>query len=241
MDMNTLIDQILARVAEKVSEAECAPCGCGCGNADQPKLLILTHEHGEHCHQMLESEKLRERYATECALLQDYQVDMANYEAVILYGLSNDALGKIAAGVCDTPFTCLASQAILMGKRIFVPTEEVELYRYASTAPAAYYAMMEEKLKLLTASGVVICSKANLEGAVLSGAPAPVCGPCSPISAAPKCAEKECRLSKKVITERDISAARESGASRLVVGGKAILTDLARDMAKTRGIEIVRE
>lgn len=238
MDMNTLIDQILARVAEKVSQAEATPCGCT--DNGKPKLLILTREHGEHCHQMLESEALRVRYDTACALLQDYQVDMAGYEAVLLYGLSNDALGKIAAGVCDTPFTSLAAQAILMGKRIFVPTEEVELYRYASTAPAAYYAMMEEKLKLLTASGVVICSKANLESAVLSGAPVPACGPCSPISAAPKCAGKECRLSKRVVTERDISAAKESGASRLVISAKTILTDLARDMAKARGIEIVR-
>lgn len=238
MDMNTLIDQILARVAAKIAETEAAPCACV---GEKTKLLILTREHGEHCHQMLESAKLGERYATECALMNDYQVEMADYDAVILYGLTNDALGKLANGVCDTPFTCLASQAILMGKRVFVPTEEVELYRYASTAPAAYYAMMEEKLKLLTASGVVICSKANLESAVLSGAPAPVCGPCSPVAAAPQRVEKECKLSKKVITERDISAAKEAGATRLVVSGKAILTDLARDMAKARGVAVVRE
>ena len=240
MDMNTLIDQILAKVAEKVAESERAPCCCG-GESDKPKLLILTHEHGEHCHQMLESEKLCERYATECALLQDYQVDMAKFDTVILYGLSNEALGKIAGGACDTPFTSLAAQAILMGTRLFVPTEEVALYRYASTAPAAYYAMMEEKLKLLTASGVVVCSKANLESAVLSGAPAPACGPCSPITAAPKCADKACKLSKRVITERDITAAKEDGATRLVIGAKTILTDLARDLAKARGMEIVRE
>ncbi|MFQ7451930.1 MAG: hypothetical protein ACLRNQ_11385 [Flavonifractor plautii] len=34
----------------------------------------------------------------------------------------------------------------------------MELYRYASTAPAAYYAMMKERLDLLLTSGVVVCS-----------------------------------------------------------------------------------
>lgn len=238
MDLDSLIDQIVARVAAKIAEAEGG--GCTCCDSGKPKLLILTQEHGDHCHQMLESEKLRQKYDTACALLQEYRCDAADYDAVILYGLTNDALSKLATGACDTPFTSLASKALLLGKRVFVPTEEVELYRYASTAPAAYYAMMEEKLKLLTASGVVICSQANLESAVLSGAPAPACGPCSPLTDAPQRPSKEGRCDKRVVTERDISTAREAGLTRLCVGQKTIVTDLARDLAKARDIEIVR-
>lgn len=72
---------------------------------------------------------------------------------------------------CATPpIPVWAAQAILTGKRVYVPTEEVELYRYASTAPAAYYAMMKERLDLLLTSGVVVCSKHNLEGLLLGGA-----------------------------------------------------------------------
>lgn len=242
MDLTALIDQITTRVLEKVAEVENAPSACA--DEGKPCLLVLTAQHGEHCHQMLESQRLRERYATECALLQEYQCDMERYDAVILYGLTVEALTKIAGGVCDTPFTALAAKALLLGKRIYIPTEEVELYRYASTAPRPYYTMLEEKLKLLAASGVVICAQANLEDAILGAAPAPVPAPVSAPAApaAASCREnRERRLTKKVITERDLILAGDEKITRVVIGGKAIMTDLARDLAKVRGIEIVRE
>lgn len=88
---------------------------------------------------------------------------MDNCEVVILYCLSNEVLGKLASGIYDTPYTQLASQAILSGKKVYVPMERIELYRYATTAPAPYYAMLQEKLALLEESGVVICPQEELE------------------------------------------------------------------------------
>ena len=229
MDMNTLIDQILAKVSEKLAQAEPAVSSGG-----KPRLLILTPEHGEHCHELLESAALRRRYDTDCALLRDYQCDMADYETVILYGLSVEAMGKLACGVCDTAYTRLAQQALLMGRRVFVPAEEVALYRYAALAPAAYYAALEGQLRLLTDSGVVVCPGEGLEAAVLGGIPARV--PAAEI-AAPAAGMT---LDKRVITERDIYAAKERGCAVLRVTQRAILTDLARDAAKARGVAVVR-
>ncbi len=45
--------------------------------------------------------------------------------------------------------------------------EQVELFRYADTAPKPYYAMLEEKLALLTASGLVITKMDDLEKCIL--------------------------------------------------------------------------
>ena len=162
MDHNGIVEEILRRVAEKISEAEgsCAPCADSGG---KPGLLILTQDHGAVCHATLESEALKARYRTDCALMHHYDVELDDYEAVVLFNLSCDAMAALASGACDSAYTRLASKAILSGKKVYVPTEEVELYQYRETAPAAYYNMMQQKLDLLVASGVVFCVPASLE------------------------------------------------------------------------------
>ena len=106
----SLIEQVVARVVQKVNESkgasagECAVCSTDTG-AGNPGLLILTQEHGEHCHQLLESARLRERYATCCALTADYQCDLSGVDTVILYEFTIDAMSKIASGICDTPYS----------------------------------------------------------------------------------------------------------------------------------------
>ena len=241
MDHNAIVDEILRRVAEKISEAE----GCCAG---KPGLLILTQDHGTDCHATLESEALKASYRTDCALMHHYEVDLDDYAAVVLFNLSCDAMAALVSGACDTAYTRLASKAILSGKKVYVPTEEVELYQYRETAPAAYYNMMQQKLDLLVASGVVICARASLEQVILgSETPAPVPA-AAPVSAAPACAApaacceaKEVRIDKRVLTEKDLIEANMDGVTKVYIGEKTIITALAKDAAKDRGMTIVRE
>ena len=253
MDFDALVNEIVARVAAKLEENE--GTASTVVSDDKPRLLILTQQHGDFCHTMLESARLGEYYRTECALLQDYDCDPASYEAVILFGLTNEALGKLAGGVCDTPFTTLAQKLILAGKKIFVPSEEIELYQYEQTAPPAYYAMMESKLTFLKSAGFTVCPKAQLESAILGGestaaavapsgaAPAPMAPAPVPVpvvetaSATPV----EATVSKRVVSEKDMIAACRPGVTVLRVQHNAIITDLARDYAKMRRIEIIRD
>lgn len=79
-------------------------------------------------------------------------------EGVIAFTLTNEALGKIANGIFDTDYTRRFGTALLLGKRIFIAEEEVELYRYKDTAPAGYYSRLEENLKFLQQNGVTHCS-----------------------------------------------------------------------------------
>ena len=245
MDHNAIVEEILRRVAEKISEAEgsCAPCADSGG---KPGLLILTQDHGTVCHATLESEALKARYRTDCALMHHYDVELDDYEAVVLFNLSCDAMAALASGACDSAYTRLASKAILSGKKVYVPTEEVELYRYKETAPAAYYNMMQQKLDLLVASGVVICAQASLEQVILGNASpvpaaaAPVCA-AQPAPAATCCEAKAVRLEKRVLTEKDLIEANMSGITEVHIGEKTIVTALAKDAAKDRGMTIVRD
>lgn len=245
MDHNAIVDEILRRVSEKLSEAaEGAETQSG-----KPGLLVLTQEHGTSCHALLESEALKGHYRTECALLQNYEVNLDDFEVVVLFHLTCDALSRLASGICETPYDRLASKAILSGKRVYIPTEEVELYQYKQTAPAAYFGMLQQKLDLLVASGVVICAGGSLEQVILgASAPAPepaaatASAPSSSVApAAPAPADKEERLDKRVLTEKDLIEANMEGITLIRVGSRCILTALAVDAAKDRGVTIVKD
>lgn len=230
MDFNTLVEEIVARVARCVEEAETQNA------AAKPKLLVLTKQHGTCCHQLLESDALREHYTVECALLKEYNCDIDSYAAVVLYNMDNEALFKIAGGICDSAFTALAVGAILTGKKVYVVSNEVELFDYKHTAPPAYYAMMLQKVALLEASGVVLCCYDELESTIL-GAP---CAPKAACTQAVAC-EKVVDICKKVILEKDVTAAHLCKATIIRIGAKSILTDLARDYAHERSIKVIRE
>lgn len=247
MDFNALVDEIVARVAQKIDEASesikpAVSCEVCKEDVNCPKLLILTQCHGTTCHEMLESQRLTAKYKTECALEKQYDCDITDYEAVVLYNLNNEALMKIAEGNGDTPYTSLAVRAILMGKKVIAVREEVELFDYKSTAPAVYYGMMMDKVKLLERSGVVFCDRCAVEDAVLGEKTEPPKQSCE--CACEVCAEasesKEVTISKKVITEKDVTSAHSMGATILRVGAKSIVTDLAKDYAHDRRIEIIK-
>ena len=241
----TLLNEIVARVAAKLAEAEGGEAASAAASRDDREgLLLLSQEMNDTCRAMLKCEKLKARFRVDCASLQSEPAELDSYGVVVLTGLTNEALAKLALGLCDTPYTRLAAQAILTGKRVYVPTEEVELYRYASTAPAAYYAMMKERLDLLLTSGVVVCSKHNLEGLLLEAAPAEAPAAAEPSAPAPMPAAREEKLvhvTKRVLTERDIRDAAAEKVTCIHVPAKCILTALAKDCAKEHGIRLVQE
>mgnify|MGYP002535785582 FL=1 len=173
-----MVIQILSRVMEKLAQAGETVTGADdlqnivqsivAGTKEPlPGLLVLTQEHGEKCHELLENPKIREKYNTSCALLQENQVSMDGIEAVVLFNLTTDAMCKLASGITDTPYTKLAAQALLMGKKLYVPREEVELYRYPTGGLGSYQCMMQAKLTKLVAFGLKICPMAELEDVLL--------------------------------------------------------------------------
>ncbi|MGO5115773.1 hypothetical protein ACTQ33_12215 [Candidatus Avoscillospira sp. LCP25S3_F1] len=234
MEFTELVDEIVARVMSRMTEqASTAPSG-------KPKLLVLTPEHGTLCHEALEHEALLEYYDTECALLQEYHCSIDDYEAVLVYGLDVPSLCQLADGDCHTPFTQLAQKAMLSGKRLFVAQETVELFQFAATAPAAYYAMLLQKLSFLQQCGVTLCPHGQLAAAVLSEeipTPEAPAAPCPPTPAA----GREVLLEKRVISERDLRDAVGRDVRAVRVTKRAIVTELAKEYLQARNIALLRE
>ena len=223
MELELLISEICGKVKERMEALEQGEAKC----SDKPRLFLISQDHGTLCHPTLESRELLEYYCVDCMLLQDKTLESAPYEGVIAYTLTNEALGKLANGIFDTDYTRAFGKALLLGKRIFVPEEEVELYRYRDTAPEGYYNRLAENLKFLENNGVILGGQTrNGESAKPEKAQKP---------------EKIVHLTKKVITERDMIAAREEQASCVTVEPKAILTDLAKEYGRRYHIKLERK
>lgn len=246
MDFNALVDEIVARVFEKMAQAESISAPQSVVFEQQkPKLLILTNEHGDICHDTLENKKLLEYYQTECALIKNYECDVNDYEAIIIFGLDNKSLAKIANGTADNGFTELAQNAILSGKKIFIVKETIELYKYEHTSPAAYYNMMLGKLKFLTECGMVVCEYSNLAQTILSGEIKQdeiiVTERIQENEQIQDVPNKEVTISKRVVTERDVSEVASCDVCTVRVGKRAILTELAKEYLQERRITLLRD
>nr|WP_319488876.1 hypothetical protein [uncultured Caproiciproducens sp.] len=207
------------------------------GIHSKPRLLILTQKHDTCCHRMLESRRLGNQYQVECALKGKYDFNMNEFAAVILYDLTNDMLVQIVSGTANTPYSGLAVQAILKGKKVFAVEEEVELFDYKRTAPAVYYNMMLDKVNFLKDSGVVLCSANQLEDIVLgekiNPEPASVSQNEQPV--------KQEKIKRAIITARDLAMLNAVKTSVLRIAADSIVSSEAWDYARVHGMQIIRE
>ncbi|MDO5115006.1 MAG: hypothetical protein Q4D58_02775 [Synergistaceae bacterium] len=230
MNYDDLVLEIVNRVSDKLQNQELN--GSAASRPGKARLLVLAREDGPLCQQFRSAPALLERYDVESSFSQQYAGDIREYSAVVLFNMDCGSLAKIASGIEDTPYTEAAVRAILLGKKLWLPKEAVEIYGYMMTAPQPYYEMMLKKLEFLQRSNVTICGYDELLPLLLelTSAPRPEPQPRA------GCA----RIEKRVVTERDINAAYCGGAGSVSIPQRAIVTDMAKEYAANHGVEIIR-
>lgn len=251
MDMDLLIELAVRAVKAYLEKdgtlAAVAP-------VEPRKALVLTEEHcGETCS--------IENYGSElckvdCALAQNYEVNVDDYDVVVVRSMTNSNLFKIANGCTDNKFLALAAEAILKGKRVIMVKECVEILKYAETAPKALYNNIYKNLQILLDSGVELVEEENVKTALTDGLEVPAEVPATPAQAAvsaPAVVKEEAPapapkaesddsvlvLTKRVVTERDIKAAAAQHYTKIQLPEKPVITYLAKDTAFELGIELL--
>ena len=246
MDMDLLIE-LAVRAVKAYLEKE------GITSAVQAErkvnsALILTEHHCEECAvEKLDSELCK----VTCALAQNYEVNVDDFDSIVLYNMTNSNLFKIANGCTDNKFLALAAEAILKGKRVIMVKEEVEILKYEETAPKALYNNIYKNLQILLDSGVKLVSAEDVKDVICEGADAPaepareevkaVEAASAPVAAAPKAESDDSVLvlTKRVITERDIREAAAKKKKKVQLPEKPVITYLAKDTAFELGIELI--
>ena len=106
----TLLNEIVARVAAKLAEAEGGEAASAAASRDDREgLLLLSQEMNDTCRAMLKCEKLKARFRVDCASLQSEPAELDSYGVVVLTGLTNEALAKLALFLvaCALMYTAL--------------------------------------------------------------------------------------------------------------------------------------
>ena len=246
MDMDLLIELAVRAVKaylEKEGITSVVPAERKVNSA-----LILTEHHCEEC----AAEKLdSDLCKVTCALAQNYEVNVDDFDSIVLYNMTNSNLFKIANGCTDNKFLALAAEAILKGKRVIMVKEEVEILKYEETAPKALYNNIYKNLQILLDSGVKLVSAEDVKDVICEGADAraepareevkAVEAASAPVAAAPKAESDDSVLvlTKRVITERDIREAAAKHYKKVQLPEKPVITYLAKDTAFELGIELI--
>ena len=244
MDMDLLIELAVRAVKAYLEKEGVVPAAAP---VEPRKALVLTEEHCEACS--------AEAYGCElckvdCALAQNYEVNVDDYDVVVVRDMTNSNLFKIANGCTDNKFLALAAEAILKGKRVIMVKECVEILKYAETAPKALYNNIYKNLQILLDSGVELVEEENVKTALTDGIEVPAEVPATPAPAAekeeapapaPKAASDDSVLvlTKRVVTERDIKAAAAQHYTKIQLPEKPVITYLAKDTAFELGIELL--
>lgn len=250
MDMDLLIELAVRAVKaylEKEGITAAVPAERKVNSA-----LILKEQHCDECAvEKLDSDLCK----VTCALAQNFEVNVDDFDSIVLYNMTNSNLFKIANGCTDNKFLALAAEAILKGKRVLMVKEEVEILKYEETAPKALYNNIYKNLQILLDSGVELVAADDVKDAICEGADAsaPVGQPVqevkaveaasapAPAVAAPKAesADSVLVLTKRVITERDIKEAAAKHYKKVQLPEKPVITYLAKDAAFELGIELI--
>ena len=110
MDMDLLIE-LAVRAVKAYLEKE-GITGVSAQGRKVNSALVLTEEHCGECCSM---EKLdSDMCKVTCALAQNYEVNVDDYDSIVLFNMTNSNLFKIANGCTDNKFLALAAEAIFL-------------------------------------------------------------------------------------------------------------------------------
>lgn len=241
MDMDLLIELAVRAVkAYLEQEGITAPAE---KKIQQKSALILTED---HCGDVCSVEKFNsELCKVDCALSQNYEVNLDDYDSIVLFDMTNSNLFKIANGCTDNKFLALAAEAILKGKRVLMVKDDVEILKYEGTKAKALYNNIYKNLQILLDSGVELVAYDDINNAICDGVVVEEEPAKEPEKAATETAKKENSgdsvlvIEKRVITERDIRAAAAQHYTKIQLPEKPVITYLAKDTAFDLGIELI--
>ncbi|MBQ9827343.1 MAG: hypothetical protein IJM62_01525, partial [Lachnospiraceae bacterium] len=162
MDFDALVEEVYRRVLAKIRELE-AREGGSVSFGDKPKMLVLTLPGGTDRDKVLTCPDLNMKYQTELAIDKDYNCVLMGYDVVMAMDLSNDTIKKVGEGMCNDGYSRLLSQALLTGKKVFIPAETVEMWKYQTTHDSPLlYRTLEKDLDQMRLHGATIAHMADI-------------------------------------------------------------------------------
>jgi len=224
MEIEKLVERITAEVLKYIY---------GNGNKDliieQKRILILDQEGALIKKQIADNTKISMEQMDD---LTQFSLNnrLDQYEWVVVPALTIKELTHISLGIRDGMVCELISDGILTGKKIFVLAEGLEYRKYEATSSSKYYSMLKTYEEKLVDFGIQIVNSFELYG-------------CFQEKLCSKFQDKASiyKERRKVIIESHLEQLYLSGHNEIQIDKRAIITPLAVDFIKAKGMRIVRQ
>lgn len=223
--------QVTPELIETITKQVIKSLNAGKGSgADRPKIFVLGSKDTASC--------LSGQFLLETASEVDGMVSAADYEAFVITQTDTALLADMAQGLCRCAGARVISEALFLGKPVYLAEEGVSFLQFKHTANARYYQMFVEYLKKLESFGVAVLSMEKICQA-FSGKKT---GKEEHVTC--ECVKKE---EKKQTTESGLFSAEmarafaRTGETTLCVAQGTLITPLAKDVLREKKIKLVYE
>lgn len=259
MEMEKLVDMITKEVMERI------PKSANNTAIDKEKILVISS-----CEKELTvvKELVKDKY--EVHIYDSENINLKNYEHIIVMNLCNKGLSAMALGLCNDKVQDFIVEALFNGKRIYVLKEGIQYRKYSTNANEALYNLykqyeckimsygvnlIHEKDLLKTMKMVVDCNEELVQKACLVEPSIEINSCMTPSNdmhseeAPAKIAGSEEAVishqvveinNKRLITESDLRKLYMNGIKEVNLIKKAILTPLAQDFIRIKRLKINR-
>lgn len=167
-------------------------------------------------------------------------MDLDNYDHIIIDGMSNFHLVTSALLVPGTNISKLILKARLTGKQVYVEKNSMEYKKYEGIIDRGLKEKFECYEKTIAGYGVQFLSVQDIVKAVQGNCENTIA--VNEEKSMEKCREAECcTLDKKLITEQDLKRLVQKGHKTIKISNRCIITPLAKDYAKIHNICLFKE
>lgn len=228
MDITRLIGEIVRRVELAIIKHETA-------KMPKRKILVISKDLNQSCPDLISNNFLRESCDVDSVDNNAQQVNLEGYSKVVVCDLDNDSLSKLTSGIFDNAYLKLIGSCIMQGKDIAIVEDDIEFLQYQDTAPKAFLAMFNHKLDTLREWGLEVRSLDDLTVSLCSRD-----GTDSPEKVAQTAPERVSGsvITKRALTETDVINANFRHQTEILISENTLVTEVAADSAKRRGITI---
>lgn len=255
MDMEKLVDMITKEVMKRI------PSSRDNAAMDKEKVLVISS-----CEEELEvvKELVEDKY--EVHIYNKEDINLRNYEHIIVTNLCNKGLSSMALGLCNNNVQAFIVEALFNGKKVYVLKEGIQYRKYSSNSNEALYNLYNQYEHKIIAYGIALVHKNDLLKNMQMGAnrnEESVQKSCSVESniigisddmhskteaQAKKSVSEDTVQShqvveinnKRLITESDLRKLYMNGIKEVTLIKKAILTPLAQDFIRIKRLKINR-
>lgn len=199
----------------------------------RPGLLVLGDAGLASC--------LSGQYALETPDENAQSIEIADYEKIVITRLDTELLSDLALGICRETRAGAVSEALLLGKSVYIAEEGISFLQYRHTANARYYQLFVEYLKKLESFGITVLPMEQI---------------CHLLAGKDTCEEEKTEKEQKQYKKEQKAPFTEGGklfsadmARKYAAGGEKVLcltkgtllTPLAKDILREKKIELVYE